>query len=212
MGEGTLSDGRPYRAELWTEDGVVTLTIFFSADGIHELSRADAAVLLEREGLVEFLGPKRWVSPGPWDDASGHRCWSVNTVLGDDVEVYARELLPLARYAHPTPGPRPRGRWAAIHEASLRESRPDTYRALVEEGSLEDYLDGVEESAQATYEGTLHALMRQGSEPQGYVERVAWLQTLDAQAREIVLQDLLVPDEETERAIREGGYRDDAAG
>jgi hypothetical protein len=47
--EGLLSDGRPFYARLWSENGTSFLSLFFSADG---LSGADAEAL--RGGVPKF--------------------------------------------------------------------------------------------------------------------------------------------------------------
>ena len=39
--KGTLSDGRPYRAECWCQDQVTMLTIFFSTLGLQAATDAD---------------------------------------------------------------------------------------------------------------------------------------------------------------------------
>jgi hypothetical protein len=51
--EGLLSDGRPFYARLWSENGSSFLSLFFSADGL-SCADADIRQLLERERLVSF--------------------------------------------------------------------------------------------------------------------------------------------------------------
>lgn len=99
-------------------------------------------------------------------------------------------------------------RWAPLHEESLRQNQPAQYRALKASGRLAAYLAEVEESAEASYETIRSQLMRQDPGPASYLQRVQHLRTLDGQAKELVMHDLLVPDEETQRAIEQGGYLD----
>ena len=97
--EGTLKDGRPYRAECWAEDGVTSLTLFFSTIGIEEFTDADFAALLEAEGLMQFTGERRYVAAAPLTDSSGNGMWSVNVVVGDDEETFVIDQLQLRAYA-----------------------------------------------------------------------------------------------------------------
>lgn len=97
--EGTLKDGRPYRAECWAEDGVTSLTLFFSTIGCESFTDADFAELLEAEGLMQFTGERRYVAAAPLTDSSGNEMWSVNVVVGDDEETFVIDQLQLRAYA-----------------------------------------------------------------------------------------------------------------
>ena len=96
--EGTLKDGRPYRAECWAEDGLTSLTFFFSTIGLEKLTDADFAALLETEGLLHFTGAERYVAARPLTDSSGNDMWSVNVVVGDDQSTFLVDQLALQRY------------------------------------------------------------------------------------------------------------------
>ena len=98
--EGTLADGRAWRAECWAEDGLTSLTFFFSTKRLEKLVDADFAALLEAEGLVRFTGQQRYVSARPFTDASGNAMWSVNVVVGDDETTYAVDRLQLRPYTY----------------------------------------------------------------------------------------------------------------
>ncbi|HEY0302889.1 MAG TPA: hypothetical protein VGC36_16195 [Rhizomicrobium sp.] len=47
--EGVLFDGRPFRAEMWAQDGISLLTFFFSTLGLEDLSEAALFALVEKE-------------------------------------------------------------------------------------------------------------------------------------------------------------------
>lgn len=96
--EGTLKDGRPYRAECWAEDGLTSLTLFFSTIGLESFTDADFAVLLEAEGLMQFTGERRYVAAAPLTDSSGNDMWSVNVVVGDDEDTFVVDQLQLRKY------------------------------------------------------------------------------------------------------------------
>lgn len=96
--EGTLKDGRPYRAECWAEDGLTSLTFFLSTIGLEALTDADFAALLEGEGLLRFTGEGRYVAACPLTDSSGNDMWSVNVVVGDDETTFVVDQVQLRNY------------------------------------------------------------------------------------------------------------------
>ena len=94
-----------------------------------------------------------------------------------------------------------------MHEEQLRQNRPDLYRDLKRRGALEDHLKSVQRDAQSLYERVLADL--KGQHPYNPVDwknsREAWEGALERSAQEFVLHDrVLVPDEETEKAMRHG--------
>lgn len=100
--EGALSDGRPFRAECWTQDQITMLTFFFSVLECPIATNEEAAALLEREHLVVFLAA-RYVQIGRVTDASGNDLWSVNVVMGDEDQLFARDSIALSPYRGPLP-------------------------------------------------------------------------------------------------------------
>src|SRR5215467_13908088 len=82
--EGRLSDGRPFRVEMWAQDQVSYLQCFFSAVGLEDLDRRELQQFLERECLIRFRSDKRYAGGHLITDASGNRMWEVNVVIGDD--------------------------------------------------------------------------------------------------------------------------------
>ena len=99
--EGRLSDGRPCLAELWAQDQVTCVVVFFSRVGLDDLGSDDPCDLLEREGLVRF-GPKRFCDARPFDDNAGQPMWSVNLVVGDDEHTFlAADTFKFQPYGSP---------------------------------------------------------------------------------------------------------------
>ncbi len=101
-GEGAFSDGRPFRVEFWRQEQVTLLTYFFSTRGLENISTSDAAELLVKEGLIEFLGEERYVSPGKTYDYSGNEMWSVNIIIGDGGSMFVYDKFPLKPYDKPS--------------------------------------------------------------------------------------------------------------
>ena len=96
--EDLFSDGRPYRAECWAEEGVTCLTFFFSTRGVENYSNSQFAEFLEREGVVSFLDGKPRVSALPMSDASGNDMWSVTVVVGIGDDTYVDDRVRLRSY------------------------------------------------------------------------------------------------------------------
>jgi len=86
--EGVLSDGRPFRAELWAQDQITSLTIFTSRKGIETKSDNEIADIIEKEGILSFLTDRRYVAAKPYTDASNNDMWSINIVVGDDENTF----------------------------------------------------------------------------------------------------------------------------
>jgi len=97
--EGFLSDGRPYRVEMWAEDGISSLTFFIPAGGIEQLSNAQFVDLLEREKLLHYRpGAFRSAYGMPFEDASGNPVWSVNVVIGDETGTFVDDTVDILPY------------------------------------------------------------------------------------------------------------------
>ncbi len=52
--DGVMSDGRPFRAEMWAQGGVSMLTIFFSSQNIEHIDSDQIREVIVKEGLVAF--------------------------------------------------------------------------------------------------------------------------------------------------------------
>src|SRR5215510_2004019 len=81
--EGVLSDGRAFRAEMWAQDHVSSLTIFFST-----------------LGLVSFeAGAESYCASDKYVDNAGQELWSVNIVVGVDQQTFVRDTVPIFGYS-----------------------------------------------------------------------------------------------------------------
>ena len=87
--EGIFRDGRPYRAEYWSEGGVSTMTVFFSTLGVESYLKEDFVRLLEQElGLAFKTREKTYLDARQFVDPSGNDLWSVNLVVGDEDDTF----------------------------------------------------------------------------------------------------------------------------
>ena len=96
--EGELSDGRPFRLEMWAQDQMTMLTFFFSTLQL-SLSEKAWADLLEREELIRFTSELRSVGLRQLSDAGGKPIWSVTVVIGDEDSTFVESDITLKRYA-----------------------------------------------------------------------------------------------------------------
>ena len=96
--DGTLSDGRSYRAECWATDQITLLTFFFSTAQIEAYTDAQFIQLLEDEGLIEFFGDSEYVTGQTFEDPSGNEMWSINIVIGDADNEFAKDSVTLQSF------------------------------------------------------------------------------------------------------------------
>src|SRR5690348_2298215 len=97
--EGVLSDGRGFRAELWAQDQIDMLTIFFSAEGLADLDQQGLQALVVREQLVAFVDAATTFCEGrKYVDDAGNELWSVNIVVGADRGTYVGDTVPFFPY------------------------------------------------------------------------------------------------------------------
>jgi hypothetical protein len=98
--EGLMSDGRPFRMEMWAQDGVSMLTFFFSASGLEDLDDEKMATLVLAEGFVTFRdGAKQFIEKMLRDDPAGNATWSASIVVGDEDETFISGSLPVFAYS-----------------------------------------------------------------------------------------------------------------
>jgi hypothetical protein len=105
-------------------------------------------------------------------------------------------------------------RSAAAHFAEtarrhMRKYQPEMYRKLEEQGGLERYVQELGTEAATRQEVIEAQYLQKNPAPPDGADRAQHLAWAALSAQEIVLHEMiLLPDEETARAIREGGYRD----
>lgn len=91
----------------------------------------------------------------------------------------------------------------------MRKHQPDMYRKLKSEGGLESYAHQLGTEAAMQQEVIEAQYLEKNPAPPNGSERNQHLAWAALSAQELVLQEMiLLPDEETARAIRQGGYRD----
>ena len=98
--EGVLSDGRTFRAEMWAQDQISMLTIFFSRVEFEEAGAATVAELVESQGLVEFRkAARKHYEVVKVNDDAGNPMWSVNVTVGGEDETYLENSVPIFPYS-----------------------------------------------------------------------------------------------------------------
>lgn len=102
---GRLSGGDGFRLECWAEDGLTMLTYYFPIDAVEEKRPSDFGDFLEEEGLLRFVGERRYVEARRWTDAADRRWWTVNLVTGDESATYVDDFVPLRPYENEEEGP-----------------------------------------------------------------------------------------------------------
>lgn len=91
--EGAMRDGRPWRAECWTDFGFTYLTYNISNIGLEGETLDNLRDLLAREGLIEFIENRSLSSVGPWTDPSGNELLSLTIAISDVDGPFARNKV-----------------------------------------------------------------------------------------------------------------------
>lgn len=78
---GSFSDGRSYRLECWRMDDMLMITLMFSDLALEGYKREDMSLLLEGEGLVNFLGERRPLQAARTTDDADNSVWAINLML-----------------------------------------------------------------------------------------------------------------------------------
>ena len=92
---------------------------------------------------------------------------------------------------------------------NLRLHRPELLAELRSDGSLESHIQEISEQALDQFNFLVDQLKKANPEPSDFLARVSWLSQIDQAADELVRENLIqLPDSDTEKAIRQGGYRD----
>jgi len=91
--EGTMSDGRPFRAECWAQGQSTCISIMFARAGFEGATKENVGDLLEIEGILRFKDERRPLDVRPFTDDGGNALLMVNVVVADDDEIYAEDRL-----------------------------------------------------------------------------------------------------------------------
>ncbi|HXQ53513.1 MAG TPA: hypothetical protein VN802_20650 [Stellaceae bacterium] len=98
--EGVLSDGRPFRAEMWAQSEISMLTFFFSSAGIEGVNTEEMVRVLESEALFAFRDPaKKNCRAVMLEDDAGSPMWSANIAIGNDDESFLAQAVPIFPYS-----------------------------------------------------------------------------------------------------------------
>src|SRR4029077_237783 len=94
--DGLPPDAPSCGAEMWAQDHVSSLTIFFSTLGLEALDPEEICALVEQEGLVSFeAGAESYCASDKYVDNAGQELWSVNIVVGVDQQTFVRDTVPI---------------------------------------------------------------------------------------------------------------------
>ena len=98
--DGVMNAGRPFRAEMWAQDGISMLTVFFSAKGIESMRSDQLQELVVKEGLVAFrTEAQTFCQSAEYTDCAGNLMWSVNVVVGNDEGSFLTASTPIFPYS-----------------------------------------------------------------------------------------------------------------
>jgi Transposon-encoded protein TnpV len=98
-------------------------------------------------------------------------------------------------------------KYSRLAREHLREHRPTFFKELEASEKLESYLEELGHEAESLEMTIYGQYLERNPAPIDFFERVAHIAHAQRIAEETVLsQMILVPDEETERAILRGGY------
>ena len=104
------------------------------------------------------------------------------------------------------------GKYGKLAEKHLKEHLPKVYQELKQSGQLLSYLLDVEERTDEAVDQVRASLKKSKPLPKettNFLEVLAYQNWLQRTSEELVLQEfILLPDEETAKAMREGGYTD----
>lgn len=92
--------------------------------------------------------------------------------------------------------PTPLGVYGQAYLDSLKEHRPAEYARAKQAGTLDRDAKAVQARAEAKEQEAFAALRAQHPSPKDYASRVQHLMTLESQARELAMDEAVVPPEE----------------
>ncbi len=96
--EGSFTDGRPYRAELWVWRHLLVVTFYFSTVRLETASPQELIDLLIKENLLRFADAKK-AAAEILRDPSQNEMWALSVPLVRAVEIEASTEIRFRRYA-----------------------------------------------------------------------------------------------------------------
>ena len=98
--DGVLSDGRAFRAEMWAQDQISVLTIYFSVADFPDMDDTEMKRFVETERLCKFKdGSPQHCSASKITDDAGNHMWSVNVAVGNDEGTFISDSVPIYPYS-----------------------------------------------------------------------------------------------------------------
>ena len=94
--EGVLRDGRPYRLEMWSSNGIDNVTIFISTIGLEGKSEVDLVKYIADEGIVDIYDDRSSVSI--ITDEEDNEFYSINLIINNKDEEVNKLLVSLSDY------------------------------------------------------------------------------------------------------------------
>lgn len=92
------SDGRPYKIEMWADEGMSIVTIFMSAIDIEDYTEEQLIEYLESEDIIRYYTEEKSLGVSKWIDPSRNLLWSLSVTIGVDDEKYATTGLGIRPY------------------------------------------------------------------------------------------------------------------
>jgi len=96
--EGVLPDGRPYYLERWQTEGSQLATFYFSPRDLDEAQAERLCRLLVEAEIIALKQEPLSVEAGRVQDSIGQTLVSLNVLLSDPLEQYARVVVPTNEY------------------------------------------------------------------------------------------------------------------
>ena len=89
--EGTLKDGRPYRLEMWSSNGIDSATIFISNIGLEDKSEVDLVKYIAGEDIIDITDDRSTVNLVT--DIEGNDFYGINLLIDDENNKLLVDLL-----------------------------------------------------------------------------------------------------------------------
>jgi len=184
-GEGTLSDGRPYRVESWYAQLTSYLDYYFSSLGIESATEKDLEELLVSEGILVFKSNEdHHVTRTKFTDASGNKMWKISVETDDETDGYVDIAVTYAR-ANMKKFERPPSSsiWGPVGMPQTVDPESDeTYIAICNEGMYQAYfINNSSKPIDVLFENWLRAVDTLGEDvriddiDEDFVENDIWL-------------------------------------